>query len=380
MKIWYPFHVIRFSMVKNGAAIEHYGVTDVVTLKDVAHRTNVSIGTVSRVFNNHNNVNRDIRERVLQAASELGYSGPSRRNSRSPHKTSRFKEIGFFLYLDDPTSSKEAPAPFWANILHGAEVEAHTSQIRLTYQTINPQSKESFSLLNRLNELQLEGMLLVGPADAETIDVIRSSGIPLVLVDNYIRRPSLDAVLSDNFEGTIEAVEYLLSKGHSRIAFIGKFLSPGSYPKRTSYTIEWRAKGYQAALQRAGLPIDDELIIAHDLSPTGGYEACMRLLEKGIPCSAICCANDPTAVGVLRALRDAGIRVPEDISVIGFDDDMAEHLTPALTTLRVNKEAMGVTAVKRLLARVHDPQAVSVTSILGVELIKRDSVAVCRHP
>lgn len=346
-----------------------------VTLKDVAQRAKVSIGTVSRVFNNHSNVNRDIRERVLQAASELGYIGLARRSSCSPHKASRLKEIGFFFYLDQPKSSKESLAPFWANILHGAEVEAHTSHIRLTYQTINRQSEESFSLLNRLYELRLEGILLVGPADAETIDAIRTAAIPLVLVDNYIRRPSLDAVLSDNFEGTIEAVEYLLSEGHSRIAFIGAFLSPRLYPEHTPYTIEWRAKGYRSALQRAGLPVDDELIVAYDLSSEGGYEACMRLLEKGMPCSAICCANDPTAMGVLRALRDAGIRVPEDISVVGFDDDMAEHLTPPLTTLRVNKEAMGAAAVRRLIARVNDPQAISTTSILGVELIKRGSVA-----
>ncbi len=353
-------------------------MTDLVTLKDVAQRAKVSIGTVSRVFNNHNNVNRDIRERVLQAASELGYIGLSQRSSSSSHKAPRLKEIGFFLYLDQPKSSKESLAPFWANILHGAEVEAHTSHIRLTYQTINRRSEESFSLLNRLYELRLDGILLVGPADAETIDAIRMAAIPLVLVDNYLRRPSLDAVLSDNFEGTIEAVEYLLSEGHRRIAFIGALSS--LYPDHTLYTIEWRAKGYRAALQRAGLPVDDELIVAYNLSSEGGYEACMRLLEKGILCSAICCANDPTAMGVLRALRDAGIRVPEDISVVGFDDDMAEHLTPALTTLRVNKEAMGATAVRHLIARVHDPQAISVTSTLGVELIKRDSVAVCLSP
>ncbi|HLI08769.1 MAG TPA: LacI family DNA-binding transcriptional regulator [Ktedonobacteraceae bacterium] len=348
-------------------------MANIVTIKDVAQLAEVSIGTVSRVFNHHSNVNGDIRERVLKAAAELGYSGPAGRSSTVQKKGKALKEIGFLLYLRDSTEDGTI-APFWANILHGAEAEAQKSNIKVTYQAINSTRETPQSLPGRLHEMRLGGVLLVGPADAATIDAIRSLNIPLVLVDNYMRRPALDAVLSANFEGTMEAIEYLISQGHRRIAAICGPLSAGPHPTNILYTIEWRIRGYREALLNAGLSVDESLIEVCVLSPEGGYETCKRLIARGMPCSAIFCANDPTAIGVLKALREEGFRVPQDVSVVGFDDDMAEYLTPALTTVRVNKEAMGATAVNTLIERFKNPGAVAKTITLGVELIKRDSV------
>jgi DNA-binding LacI/PurR family transcriptional regulator len=351
-------------------------MAQIVTIKDVAQLAEVSIGTVSRVFNNHKNVNEDIRERVLQAAAELGYRGLAGRSSAVQKKGKTLKEIGFLLYshLQDPVE-KGAVAPFWAKILHGAEAEAQKSNIKVTYRAISSARETPQTLLGQLHEMRPGGILLVGPADAATIDAIRSLDIPLVLVDNYLRRPALDAVLSANFEGTMEAIEYLIGQGHRRIAAISGLLSSGPHPTNLLYTIEWRIRGYREALLNAGLPVDESLIEACLLSPEGGYQACKRLLARGMQCSAIFCANDPTAVGVLKALREQGFSVPQDISVVGFDDDMAEYLTPALTTVGVKKEAMGATAVNTLIERFYNPGAIAKTITLGVELIKRDSVA-----
>lgn len=354
-------------------------MTNAVTIKDVAQRADVSIGTVSRVFNNHSNVNDDIRQRVLKAALELGYSGPAGRSVASSHKnTPVLQEIGFFLYVIDNPNEGTIP-PFWANILHGVEAEAGKSHIKVIYQVINGQRETPQLVLDKLHTMHLDGILLVGPADPEMVDALRALKIPLVLVDNYVRRPQLDAVLSDNFEGAMEAIEYLISEGHRRIAFSGP-TTLGNHPVNALYTIEWRARGYREALLNAGLSPDDELIESSFLSPEGGYDACKRLIARGLHCSAIFCGNDSTAMGVMKALREEGLRVPEDVSVVGFDDDdMAEYLTPALTTVRVNKEVMGATAVRGLITRANNPQAISQTTTLGVELVKRDSVATLSH-
>lgn len=349
-------------------------MANIVTIKDVARHAEVSIGTVSRVLNNHSNVNDDIRERVLRAAAELGYSGSAGRNASAHKKGQTLKEIGFLLYLWD-RAEEGTIAPFWANILRGVETEAHKSNIRVTYQAIGSIRETSQSLLGKLYEMHLGGILLVGPADAATVDAIRMLKIPLVLVDNYLRRSSVDAVLSNNFDGTMEAIEYLIGEGHRRIAAITGSPLTVIHPVKVLYTIEWRIKGYREALLNAGLPIDETLIETCILSPEGGYEACKRLIARGMPCSAIFCANDPTAMGVLKALHEEGFSVPKEVSVVGFDDDMAEYLTPALTTVRVNKEEMGATAVRALIARARHPQAVGKTTTLSVELIKRDSVA-----
>src|SRR5207249_5770431 len=114
---------------------------------------------------------------------------------------------------------------------------------------------------------------------------------------------------------------------------------------------------------------------AGELGIDGGYATCKDLIEREVQFSALFCANDETAIGAMKALREMGYRIPEDVSVVGFDDiAMVEHLTPALTTVRINKEAVGYIAVKQLISRSTDLDSASVTSLLEVELIKRDSV------
>jgi LacI family transcriptional regulator len=196
-------------------------------------------------------------------------------------------------------------------------------------------------------------------------------------VDNYVPNLPLDAILCDNFEGARKAVSYLIDQGHRRIGFIGGPLGQAGGPRPTNsiYTFEQRALGYFTALLDANLPIDYNLYGVGSIDTEGGYEACKQLLARNELFTALFCANDAKALGALKALREAGLRVPEDVSLIGFDDlDMVEHLTPSLTTVRIYKEAIGSTAVKTLLLRAADMEARRVTSTLDVELIIRDSV------
>jgi DNA-binding LacI/PurR family transcriptional regulator len=390
IKIWYVFfqgNTTAFTEKRNRemhrvvTRINEEGTTDVIgsiTVKDVARKAQVSVGTVSRVFNNHSNVTDEIRQRVLKAATDLGYSRSVNADTPRPHNRA-VKEIGF-LYgsiLDDTTATSN---PFWSHILGGVESEARKSNIKVNYRAIGELLPTPQLLVSTVQEMKLGGILLVGPTEAETIQLFKSLKTPLVLVDNYTPNISVDAVLCDNFEGARTAVNYLIEQGHRQIAFIGGPVLGGPRPINKIYTLERRAAGYRTALLDAGLEVNYNLIEScSNLNPESSYEACQRLLASGIPFSAIFCANDETAIGSLKALREAGRRIPEEISLIGFDDiALVEHLTPALTTIRVDKEALGAIAVKSLLARAADPDKVSICSLLEVELIKRESVVPAR--
>ena len=349
-----------------------------VTVKDVAREANVSIGTVSRVFNNHKNVTQEVRLRVLKAASRVGYFGRSGQDTNSSegkrNSTRTLREIGFLYYFNVGITTLTMN-PFWSHVFYGVEYEARKSNIKVTYRAIRELSQTPEMLLSAIYEMKLGGILLLGDAEPAIIRLLQSTNIPLVLINNYVPGLSVDAVLANNFEGARAAVNYLINEGHRDIAFIGGPTLDGPRPINTFYSIERRATGYRASLLDAGLPVNYNLYEAGNLDIDGGYAACMRLIERDLQFSALFCANDATAIGAMKALREKGYRLPEDVSVVGFDDiDMVEHLTPALTTVRVNKEALGYTAVKQLLWRSSDVEAACIVSLVEVELIKRDSV------
>ena len=350
------------------------GVASSITVKDIARKAEVSVGTVSRVFHNHSNVAEEIRARVLQAANDLGYTKPT----SQPAKGNSVKEIGF-LYCSPVDDHAAANNPFWSHILHGAEREAHQSNIKVTYKAINDLVPIPKSISTTIRDMNLDGILLLGPAEKETIEVFKQTKIPLVLVDNHVPGLSVDSVLCDNFEGGKLAVNFLIEQGHQHIAFIGGPILDGPRPINKIYTLERRSAGYRTALLDAGFTVDYRLFESAFLYPESGYEACQRLLARDVPFTAVFCANDEIAIGAMKALQEAGKHIPNDVSLIGFDDiALVGHLTPALTTIRINKEALGAMAVKNLLIRVKDPTMTGVSSILEVELIKRNSVGPCR--
>jgi LacI family transcriptional regulator len=226
----------------------------------------------------------------------------------------------------------------------------------------------------------LDGILLVGPASMDVVQALRGGDRPLVLVDNAVPEVPVDAVLSDNFGGGRAAVVHLVELGHRDIAFIGGPFRVSPRPLRhrtnTVWSMEQRALGYLIALSEAGIQLDYRLYEGDNHTTAGGYAACQRLLAAGIKFTAIFCANDAAAIGAMRALHEAGLGVPHDVSVVGFDDiEVAQHLIPPLTTVRVDKEAIGTWAVQRLVARALTPGAIHSTTVLHVDLVQRGTVA-----
>jgi LacI family transcriptional regulator len=285
------------------------------------------------------------------------------------------KEIGFLFCPALPYTAL-ATNPFWSHILDGVESEANKTNIKVTYRSLSENQQNSDTLLTMIYEMKLGGILLVGPAEPEVVAVLLQTNIPFLLVDNYV--PHANAVLGNNYEGARTATEYLINMGHRRIALLDGPLASGPRRMNKVFTIERRAQGYRTALVDAGLPVINELCEDGWLSLDGGYAACKRLCERNIPFSAIFCANDEMAIGAMKALRELGLRVPEDVSLVGFDDiNIVEHLTPPLTTIRMDKDAMGAIALKRLLSLMSSPDPITTLTILEVELVERGSV--CRY-
>src|SRR5260370_18861716 len=356
-----------------------------VTKRDVARAAAVSRVTVSRVLNNHHNVTDKVRQRVLKAAADLGYirqkstSSLTAVDGASPRPMRVLRNIGFFftsVHGDEPLTGN----PFWSPVLDGVEREATTAGIAVTYRSINQLVGHVEALPEAVKAARVDGILLVGPATEATVRALLSAGRPLVVVENCVPGEKVDAVVSDSFGGARAAVAHLVELGHRDVAFIGGpfhvSAPPALHRENTIWSIEQRALGYWAALRQAGIQPDNRLYEGDNLSTAAGYRACQRLLATGRPFTAIFCANDEGAVGAMRALHQAGLTVPDDVSVVGFDDiEVAQHLIPPLTTVHVHKEAIGSLAVQRLLARALAPGAVATTLALHVDLIQRETVA-----
>jgi LacI family transcriptional regulator len=218
-----------------------------------------------------------------------------------------------------------------------------------------------------LFEERLNGILVVGTFLADTIGQIsKQAGQMLVLVDAYAPGQGFDSIVSDNVNGAQNAIDYLIDKGHTHIGLIGS--SPDSYP-----SIRERRKGYTRGLKQRG--ISDAYIEDSMLTRESAYDATLRLLRRAPQITAIFACNDNTAVGVMNAANELGLSVPDDLSVIGFDDiDLAQEVTPPLTTVHVDKTLMGVLGVRHLRDRIENPNRPSLTIALSTHLIIRESV------
>jgi LacI family transcriptional regulator len=285
-------------------------------------------------------------------------------------------EVGFlFSPVNDGTDA--ASNPFWGRILAGVEAGALQSKIRLIYCSISSVRDTPATLVGMVQGMRLGGALVVGPAKQDALQALKALHLPIVQVGSYTRGAGLDGVVTEGFEGGRMATAYAIEQGHRRIAHItGPLVEGRLHPHCWSYDVDLRIQGYRAALFDAGLPVDDLLVEGSNLTPQGGYEACRNLLARRLDFTALFCANDSSALGAIRALREAGFDVPRDVSVIGFgdDSDIVEHISPALTTVRIDAEDLGAVGLKRLLARAADRTAPPTLTVLETELIKRESV------
>jgi len=332
-----------------------------VTLKDIAAKLDLSVTTVSRALTGQGRISQQTRQQVMEKAHEMGYDFKPAKSDIA------LKNI--CIVFNARLQSLPAD-PFYGTVMVGVENECQKYGYKVFFQTIAHSDDSSLWELHKSGHL--DGLIFVG-ADvyAGIIQQAKSYDIPAVLVDNWLPDMTVDCVVTDNRGGIMRLVNYLVSQGHERIGFIGGPLSHRS--------LQERYDGYRAALRENGIVRKHEWGWIH--SEPGpqvdqGREGMEALLERGMPVTAIITDNDSTALGVLQACDSAGIKVPEDLSLVGFDNvELSEYVNPPLTTVHIHKHRMGAMAARRLHELLVNKDAdVPLRITLGTELIIRKSV------
>ncbi len=322
------------------------------TLKAIAKRAGVSVATVSRALSGRGRVDETTRQRILRIAEELGYAPDMAARSLVLRRT---ENVGFLIHALQSLS----PHTFYGEILTAVERELRRHRYHLQFATV-----EDEALPALIKENRVDGLLLVGcDLPASLIQGLKERGLPVVLVDNHV--PGVDSVFTDNTGGAFQATAHLIRLGHRRIAFIAETLDNLSFRERL--------EGYRQALEAHGMPFDPALVAEGERGFEGGFLAMSTLLQRARP-TAVVAANDPTAASAMRAIRAHGLRIPEDIAVVGFDDDpLAVHTEPPLTTMRVFRSKMAVLAVARLLDLIKNPEQPALHIRIETQLIIRQS-------
>lgn len=333
------------------------------TIYDVAREAGVSYSTVSRALTGYEFVKPSTREKVLRAAEKLGYVPNQQARGLAGGRSNL---IGVLV----PALSND----YVGEILRGIDEELTKSDYNLIlYTTHRHNGKEAAYVATILNGAA-EGLLLVVPMISNSyLDALREQDFPYVLIDRSDGADQSSAVISTNWQGAYEATQYLIELGHRRIGFIA------GLPGLNSATERW--EGYAAALSAHGIPMDSQLVAQGAFREKIGYSAAESLLALPELPTAIFASNDLSALGAISAIRQRGLRIPEDISVIGFDDiPQASLIYPRLTTIRQPLDQMGREAVTLLLEQIENPTLKKRQVTLETQLIVRDSCCPPQRP
>lgn len=305
------------------------------TIHDVAKRAGVAPITVSRVINNSGYFSDEIRERVQRAVSELGYVPNLLARSLRSKRTNTLA-----LILTDITN------PFFTTLARGVEDVASDADFTVIFCNTDESEVEEARYLQVLLQKQVDGFLLVpAQSKAGAVEMIRQHGEPVVILDRRIPKSDVDIVRCDSEGGAYDLTRLLVSLGHRQIAVL-------SGPRGVS-TAEDRVAGYRRALQEAQIPVNDNTIFFGEFNQEGGYENARRALSLYPRPTAIFAANNFIAIGAMKALQDAGLEVPEDISLVGFDDLPPAMISfPFFTVVSQPAYEMGRQATQLLLDRL----------------------------
>jgi LacI family transcriptional regulator len=306
----------------------------VTTIRDVAREAGVSTATVSRVLNNVGPVDEQTRRRVRRVARRLQYIPNALGRGLS---TQRTDAIGLLL--------PDLFGEFFSEILRGSDQTAQQSHYHLVVSSSHNNRQEIRAALAMMRG-RVDGLVIMSPhIDTRTLRETLPGSLPVVLLNCPVHDDSFHSLTMDNFGGAYTMVRHLLGHGRRRIAVI-----TGS---EENLDAAERLRGYRTALEHAGAAPERALQVNGGFSDAGGYRAVRRLLSARRRPDAIFASNDSMAIGALSALREAGIRVPEEVALAGFDDiPIGAYLTPSLTSVRVDIHAFGSLAIQTVLNAV----------------------------
>ncbi|EHR1011700.1 substrate-binding domain-containing protein [Vibrio parahaemolyticus] len=329
------------------------------TMKDIAKLAGVSTSTVSHVINKTRFVSEEISERVNNAAKELNYYAPSAL-ARSL-KVNRTKTIGMLV-----TTSTN---PFFGEVVKGVERSCYHKGYSLILCNTEGDNERMRQSINTLLQKRVDGLILMcSSLEGERIDVFeRYPDIPVVVMDWGPMLFTSDKIQDNSLRGGYLAAKYLIDCGHTEIGCITGPL--------IKHQAQMRYEGYKRAMNEAGLDFNANWIIESDFECEGGYQAFKKMAERGTLPSSIFVSNDMMAMGVINAANDLGIKVPDDLSIIGYDDiHIAKFMSPSLTTIHQPKYRLGQAAVETLVRRLDDKSNEAQVVQLEPTLVVRNSV------
>lgn len=335
-----------------------------VTMKDVANHAGVSVATVSNVLNNvPNKTTEDTRTKVLQSVKDMHYRMDMTARSLSMGKSNL---LGIFLpelFENSMPSSLLKSNPFYSELISGIEYEARM----LGYDLLISCVKSSEHVHELINKRMLDGIIVLGDFEKQFWHDLETVDVPVVLIDSYIDdKESMINIGIDDEMGAYLAVKHLLTLGHRRIAF-------ANFNSDTSEVGLRRYKGFRRALSEEGVPYNECPVIHADISFKGGIAAGHQLLKDHGQVTAVFAAADIMALGIIKIMNQFGKRIPEDLSVVGFDDlSICEYTFPALTTIRQDVYRKGVEVAKVIVRKIDRDDKVT-SQVLPVELIIRET-------
>ena len=330
------------------------------TIYDIAKKSGYSITTVSKVINNYPDVSQKTRKKILQTIEELDYHPSS--NARSL-MTKKYWTIGV-VYIEELNNGIQHP--FFSAVIESFRKEMEDAGYDLLLISKKIEQRKT-SYIERFKQRGVDGVIVVSPIRlTNDVQEIVNHDIPSVFIDLYHSKVS--TVNSDNVDGSIQVVKYLHSLGHRKIAHI----AGGDQ----TFAGKAREQGFIQGMKELGLEVRNDYIENGGLfDVSGGYEAMKKLLAlKDLP-TAVYAAGDMMAIGAMRAIQEAGLRVPVDISIVGFDDiELAQYVTPSLTTIKQDAQTIGQQAADLLLKQIDNKKKIPLGVMVPVSLVERGSV------
>ena len=331
-----------------------------ITITDVAAACDCSIATVSLVLNGRGKVSAATKKRVLKVASQLGYVPNAAGRNLRTHRTNT---LGLFFY---PSCAQLFRNVFYAEIMESLEQNLGAAGYDLLLCG-SDFSRDDTRAVNLMTQRRVDAAIMLGAFPSVLVDRLSRLGPPFLLLDSNVDDLPIDSITTDGFSAGRMIVDHLVARGHRRIIMMAYALE--------DYNIEMRARGFLSGLERHGLATPHSLMRDFTLDEKG-YPALLKRLRSAQPPTAVVCVNDTMAVFMMQRLREAGIRVPDDVSFVGYDDDTYAHQSiPPLTTIAVNKTDLGRIGAEIIRRRLDTPAAAVTKARLPVQLVERASVA-----
>ncbi len=336
-------------------------MTNKVTIKDVARLAGVSPSTVSRVIADHPRISPNTKERVRLVMAEFGYYPNAIARSLVNQTSSSIGVIRSRLTQGDFAN------PFFPAVIQGISSVAHKYGLHLVLSTSSSFTQEDEECLNLLRQRRVDGVILLAShRQDKLIPRLIAEGFPFVLIGRHEGPEVINWVNNDNVADARAAVEYLLGRGHRRIACLDG-------DPRYVVSVD-RRLGYEQALVAHSIDVDQALVEHSEFSVEGGYQATLRLLQKEREFSAIFAVDDLIAIGAMRALQERGCKVGDDVAVVGFNNTiLGAYVQPALTSVHVPIYELGQIAVQMLTAQIYGSGAYPDHKMLQAELVVRGS-------